>query len=177
MAEARSRRQHGHDVVARLQQPDVQLAGALGLFQLIRDRLQDVKKIVSRLKAAGRGEAPDLLRVSSDGLPDSAGTLLRARSFAEPLIAHESLDTGENVLAHADAVAAILSAIGGSEAMQAACYLVYAGEHLNHPFAAFSNLRALVKPVLQQQLGLGTAQLDREVLPGAPRGLTQLWRA
>ena len=39
------------------------------------------------------------------------------------------------------------------------------------------DLRALVKPVLQQQLGLGTAQLDREVLPGAPRGLTQLWRA
>lgn len=39
------------------------------------------------------------------------------------------------------------------------------------------DLRALVKPVLQQQLGLGTAQLDREVLPGAPPGLTQLWRA
>ena len=59
--------------------------------------------------------------------------LQRARAFAEPLIAHETLDTGENTLAHADAVAAILHGIGGSEAMQAACYLVYACEHLNKP--------------------------------------------
>jgi GTP pyrophosphokinase len=49
------------------------------------------------------------------------------------LIAHETLDTGENTLAHADAVAAILRGIGGSEAMQAASYLVYACEHLNKP--------------------------------------------
>jgi GTP pyrophosphokinase len=33
--------------------------------------------------------------------------LARARAFAEPLIAGETLDTGENTLAHADAVAAI----------------------------------------------------------------------
>jgi GTP pyrophosphokinase len=59
--------------------------------------------------------------------------LQRTRAFAEPLIAHETLDTGENTLAHADAVAAILQGIGGSEAMQAACYLVYACEHLNKP--------------------------------------------
>ena len=50
----------------------------------------------------------------------------RARAFAEPLISSELLDTGENTLAHADAVAAILNTIGGSEAMQAASYLVYA---------------------------------------------------
>jgi GTP pyrophosphokinase len=59
--------------------------------------------------------------------------LQRTRAFAEPLIAHETLDTGENTLAHADAVAAILQGIGGSEAMQAASYLVYACEHLNRP--------------------------------------------
>ena len=59
--------------------------------------------------------------------------LQRARAFAEPLIAHETLDTGENTLAHADAVAAILRSIGGSEAMQAASYLVYACDHLNRP--------------------------------------------
>jgi len=34
--------------------------------------------------------------------------LTRARAFAEPLLAGESLDTGENVLDHADAVVAIL---------------------------------------------------------------------
>jgi GTP pyrophosphokinase len=60
-------------------------------------------------------------------------SLQRARAFAEPFIAHESLDTGENTLAHAEAVAAILQGIGGSEAMQAASYLVYACDHLNKP--------------------------------------------
>jgi GTP pyrophosphokinase len=60
--------------------------------------------------------------------------LQRTRAFAEPLIAHETLSTGENTLAHADAVAAILRSIGGSEAMQAASYLVYACDHLNRPF-------------------------------------------
>ena len=59
--------------------------------------------------------------------------IARARAFAEPLIASETLDTGENTLAHADAVAAILKTIGGSDAMQAANYLVYACEHLNKP--------------------------------------------
>ena len=48
-------------------------------------------------------------------------------------IADELLDSGEGKLAHADAVAAILKSVGGSEAMQAASYLVYACEHLNRP--------------------------------------------
>jgi GTP pyrophosphokinase len=60
-------------------------------------------------------------------------TLAKARAFAEPLIAGETLDTGENILAHADAVAEILAGIGGSLAMQAASYLVYACPHLNKP--------------------------------------------
>ncbi len=77
--------------------------------------------------------APQLLAVTAQSLPDEAGALARARAFAEPLLATESLDTGENVLAHADAVAAILRNIGGSPAMQAASYLVYACDHLNKP--------------------------------------------
>ena len=76
---------------------------------------------------------PDLIAVTSQGLPVQADALARARAFAEPLIAGETLDTGENTLAHADAVAAILRVIGGSEAMQAASYLVYACDHLNKP--------------------------------------------
>jgi uncharacterized protein (DUF1501 family) len=39
------------------------------------------------------------------------------------------------------------------------------------------DLRAFVKPVLQRQLGVATAALDRHVLPGAPAGLAGLWRA
>ena len=74
-----------------------------------------------------------LIAATAHSLPEQAHALARARAFAEPLLANELLDTGENTLVHADAVAAILRSIGGSEAMQAACYLVYACTHLNKP--------------------------------------------
>ncbi len=74
-----------------------------------------------------------LIAATAHSLPEQAHALVRARAFAEPLLANEALDTGENALAHADAVAAILQSIGGSEAMQAACYLVYTSNHLNKP--------------------------------------------
>ncbi len=76
---------------------------------------------------------PPVIAITAQGLPEQAGALVRARAFAEPLLGSETLDTGENILAHADAVAAILKRIGGSEAMQAACYLVYTCDHLNKP--------------------------------------------
>ena len=76
---------------------------------------------------------PPVLAATAQNLPNETGALVRARAFAEPLLACETLDTGENILAHADAVARILHAIGGSEAMQAASYLVYACDHLNKP--------------------------------------------
>jgi len=79
------------------------------------------------------GGAAPLLAAMADVAPAQADALIRARAFAEPLLATAVLDTGENVLAHADAVAAILQSVGGSEAMQAASYLVYACEHLNKP--------------------------------------------
>ena len=80
------------------------------------------------------GHGPSALAAATaDSLPAQADALLRARAFAEPLLAGALLDTGENILAHADAVAAILASIGGSQAMQAASYLVYACEHLNKP--------------------------------------------
>ncbi|MDI1245637.1 MAG: bifunctional (p)ppGpp synthetase/guanosine-3',5'-bis(diphosphate) 3'-pyrophosphohydrolase, partial [Rhodoferax sp.] len=74
-----------------------------------------------------------VVAATADSLPEQAHALTRARAFAEPLLATELLDTGENILAHADAVAAILRSIGGSEAMQAASYLVYTCDHLNRP--------------------------------------------
>jgi GTP pyrophosphokinase len=74
-----------------------------------------------------------IVAATSASLPQQVQALSRARAFAEPLVACEQLDTGENILAHADAVAAILDDIGGSEAMQAAAYLVYACQHLNRP--------------------------------------------
>jgi len=66
--------------------------------------------------------------------------LARARAFAAPLIADETLDTGENTLAHADAVAAIVAHMGGSEAMQAASYLVYSCQHLNRPLEVIAKV-------------------------------------
>ncbi|BCO27054.1 GTP pyrophosphokinase [Rhodoferax lithotrophicus] len=74
-----------------------------------------------------------VVAATAHSLPEQTNALVRARAFAEPLLASESLDTGENILAHSDAVAAILRGIGGSEAMQAAGYLVYACDHLNKP--------------------------------------------
>jgi len=66
--------------------------------------------------------------------PDRDGlSLARARAFAEPLLAGETLDTGEGTLAHADAVVEILQRIGGTAEMQACVYLVYACQHLNRP--------------------------------------------
>jgi GTP pyrophosphokinase len=79
------------------------------------------------------GAVPELIAATEQALPQQANALARARSFAEPLLAGETLDTGENSLEHADAVAAILKGMGGSEAMQAASYLVYACPHLNKP--------------------------------------------
>ncbi|MHB1200739.1 MAG: RelA/SpoT family protein [Polaromonas sp.] len=83
--------------------------------------------------AAGRGASASIMSATADSLSAQPDALARARAFAEPLIASETLDTGENTLAHADAVAAILKSIGGSEAMQAATFLVYACPHLNKP--------------------------------------------
>ena len=91
-----------------------------------------MKSLNAQSPAATSGHA-ELIAATAQGLPDQPQALQRARAFAEPLIGTQTLDTGENVWAHAEAVAAILKMIGGSEAMQAASYLVYACEHLNKP--------------------------------------------
>jgi GTP pyrophosphokinase len=99
----------------------------------------------------------------------------RARAFAEPLIASETLDTGENTFAHADAVAAILRSIGGSEAMQAASYLVYACEHLNKPEdvitkafgASYATLALETTRLVHIQRQARVASLQTQITPGA----------
>ena len=64
---------------------------------------------------------------------EPADVRARARLFAEPLLTGEVAHSGENLLAHADAVADILAGIGGSESIQAAAYLTYASAQLNRP--------------------------------------------
>ena len=85
------------------------------------------------MKSQAQPASATIVTATASCLPDQPQALARARAFAEPLIASETLNTGENTLVHADAVAAILKSIGGSEAMQAASYLVYACQHLTKP--------------------------------------------
>ena len=85
------------------------------------------------VNAASLDTVPSLLAATAHTLPEQPDTVARARAFAQPLIAEEVLQTGENALAHTDAVSAMLKGIGSSEAMQAAIYLVHACIHLNRP--------------------------------------------
>ncbi len=68
-----------------------------------------------------------------EALRQAESQLVRARAFAEPLLHGRVLDSGEDALAHADGVAAILKGIGASPSMRAAGYLVDAGDYLNKP--------------------------------------------
>jgi GTP pyrophosphokinase len=88
---------------------------------------------VQRQSPTIESRPPELLGAAAAGLPMQPLARERARAFAEPLIGQHRLDTGENVLAHADAVTAILSEMGAAESIQAANYLVYACDHLQKP--------------------------------------------
>ncbi|WPB58596.1 bifunctional (p)ppGpp synthetase/guanosine-3',5'-bis(diphosphate) 3'-pyrophosphohydrolase [Xylophilus sp. GOD-11R] len=93
-----------------------------------------MRSIVSAPGTAPLPESvPEVVLATAHALPEQAQALARARAFAEPLIACEELESGQNVLAHADAVSAMLEAIGGSTAMRAANYLVHACDHLARP--------------------------------------------
>jgi len=85
------------------------------------------------MKHNGETQRASLLSASLQDLPEQPEALTRARAFAQSLLIGATLDTGEDSLTHADATTAILQQIGGSEAMQAACYLVYAADHLQKP--------------------------------------------
>lgn len=86
-----------------------------------------------RIPAAAQPLAPAAANAAAPAASDQRATLARARAFAQALIADETLACGENRLAHADAVAAILKTMGGSELLQAAIYLVHACSQLNKP--------------------------------------------
>ena len=108
-----------------------------------------------------------------DEHPDAAAEasqLQRARAFSEPLLSGQLLDTGEDALAHADAVAAILQGIGAAPAMRAAVYLVYAGDYLNKPQevvakafgASHASLVVNTRKLVQLQRAAREAQLGVE---------------
>ena len=79
------------------------------------------------------GDLPHRLPTAQPRAEETVDPVRRARAFAEPLLADHLLGTGEPALAHADGVAAILAGVGAAPSMQAASYLVYAGDYLNKP--------------------------------------------
>ena len=123
------------------------------------------------LLGAPQAAAPILALV--DEHPDAAAEaaqLVRARAFAEPLLTGQWLDTGEDALAHADAVAAILLGIGAAPSMRAAAYLVYAADYLSKPeevvAKAFgpshASLVAGTRKLVQLQRAAREAQLGQD---------------
>lgn len=108
-----------------------------------------------------------------DEHPDAiaeAAQLVRARAFAEPLLTGQLLDTGEDALAHADAVAGVLLGIGAAPSMRAAAYLVYAADYLSKPeevvAKAFgpshASLVAGTRKLVQLQRAAREAQLGQD---------------
>jgi len=96
--------------------------------------------------------------------------LARARAFAEPMLAGQILDTGEDAFSHAAGVADILAHIGGAPSLQAAAYLVYAGDYLQRPEeviekafgASYASLVTLTRKLVQIQRAAREAQLTEE---------------
>ena len=54
---------------------------------------------------------PQLIAATANALPEQVDALARARAFAEPLLACETLDSGENTLVHAAAHGHLLSSV------------------------------------------------------------------
>ncbi|MBK6470052.1 MAG: bifunctional (p)ppGpp synthetase/guanosine-3',5'-bis(diphosphate) 3'-pyrophosphohydrolase [Betaproteobacteria bacterium] len=116
--------------------------------------------------AAVPAGAAAIVHLASGGEPLEADPVRRARAFAEPLLAGQALDTGEEALAHADGTAAVLRQIGGGPSLCAAAYLVYAGDYLQRPEevvskafgASYASLVTLTRKLVQIQRAARAAQ-------------------
>ncbi len=87
-------------------------------------------KTVSAVEA----QAPAaIVAATAQDLDDGTQALERARAFAEPLLAARRLDSGEDAWGHAGGVVDVLRSIGAAPGLQAAAYLVYAGDFLQQP--------------------------------------------
>jgi len=126
------------------------------------------------MKSAAAGTPPSavgaaaIVHLASEPAEPGAGAdpVARARAFAEPLLAGQALDTGEDVLGHADGVAALLRGIGAAPSLCAAAYLVYAGDYLQRPEEvvkkafgeSYASLVTLTRKLVQIQRAAREAQ-------------------
>ncbi len=116
--------------------------------------------------AAPEGTAAIVHLASADG-GGEGDPAQRARAFAEPLLAGQLLDTGEDALGHADGTAAVLRSMGGGPALCAAAYLVYAGDYLQRPEEmvrkafgdSYASLVTLTRQLVQIQRAARSAQV------------------
>jgi GTP pyrophosphokinase len=101
--------------------------------------------------------------------------LAQARAFAKPLLGGRRFDTGEDAFEHAHGVATLMAQIGAAPSMQAAAYLVYAGDYLLDPEGtitqtfgpAYASLVSHTRKLVQVQRSARDAlsdETDREVL-------------
>ena len=122
-------------------------------------------------EAAADAAAADAQALAGAG---EADPVARARAFAEPLLAGQPLDTGEDALAHADGVAGVLASIGAAPALCAAAYLVYAGDYLQRPEEvlrkAFGEHAARLCTLTRQLVQIQRAARGA-VVPGGQRAL------
>ncbi|MBW8757218.1 MAG: bifunctional (p)ppGpp synthetase/guanosine-3',5'-bis(diphosphate) 3'-pyrophosphohydrolase [Burkholderiales bacterium] len=110
---------------------------------------------------------------SEPGEPDARGdlALARARAFAQPLLVGRLLDSGEPAMAHAQGVAQILADLGATPAMQAAAWLVYAGDGLQRPIEvvtkafgpSYASLVDLTRKLVKIQRNAREAQVGKDV--------------
>ncbi|MCX7659098.1 MAG: bifunctional (p)ppGpp synthetase/guanosine-3',5'-bis(diphosphate) 3'-pyrophosphohydrolase [Caldimonas manganoxidans] len=128
------------------------------------------------VQLAGEMDAPSAAAVprgadAAEALAQEVARLERARAFAEPLLAGQRLDTGEDALDHAHGVASILRAIGASPSLQAAVYLVYVSEYLNKPEEvigkafgpSYASLVAATRKLVQIQRNARDALVDEDM--------------
>ncbi|MFT3822033.1 MAG: bifunctional (p)ppGpp synthetase/guanosine-3',5'-bis(diphosphate) 3'-pyrophosphohydrolase [Rubrivivax sp.] len=122
------------------------------------------------LAEAPRATAAIVQLADTAAAAEGDDALQRARAFAEPLLAGQVLDTGEDAWAHAEGVAGILRAIGAAPSMQAAAYLVYAGDYLQRPEEmvnrafgpSYASLVTLTRKLVQIQRAARSAQVGEE---------------
>jgi GTP pyrophosphokinase len=115
-------------------------------------------------------EAAAIVHLASTADDAVVDPVTRARAFAEPLLAGQPLDTGEDALAHADGVAAVLRGIGAAPSLCAAAYLVYAGDYLQRPEEvvrkafgeSYASLVTLTRKLVQIQRAARAAQVEED---------------
>jgi len=114
--------------------------------------------------------AAAIVHLASVADESGADPVQRARAFAEPLLAGQLLDTGEEALGHADGVASLLRQIGASPTLCAAAYLVYAGDYLQRPEEmvrkafgeSYASLVTLTRKLVQIQRAARAAKVGAE---------------